>query len=80
MLQNHMAKHGLGVLLGTAYFFTGRAAAGSPESNVLALVVGILQNLSLHPANRYHPGSSITIIVFDLPSGPGNLALRSRFT
>lgn len=52
-----MAKHGLGVLLGTAYYFTGRAAAGLPESNVLALVVGILQNLSLHPANRCRPGS-----------------------
>ncbi|KAK9825957.1 hypothetical protein WJX74_001162 [Apatococcus lobatus] len=50
--QNHMAKHGLGVLLGTAYFFTGRAAAGTPESSVLSLVTGILQNLSLHPANR----------------------------
>ena len=50
-----MAKHGLGVLLGTAYYFTGRAAADSPESSVLSLVTGILQNLSLHPANRLLP-------------------------
>ena len=51
-VQSHMAKHGLGVLLGTAYYFTGRASQGEAESTVLYLTTGILQNLSLHPANR----------------------------
>ncbi|KAK9861581.1 hypothetical protein WJX84_001329 [Apatococcus fuscideae] len=50
--QNHMAKHGLAVLLGTAYHFTGRTSKGPAESTVLDLTTGILQNLSLHPANR----------------------------